>query len=144
MLLKNTNEGGVGLGVAGHGPIRFEPGEVKDVPDAVLAKAKLDPANAALLAEGGPLVEVTGNPHARPGSPALTNPSGSPEDIAKINAAAEKARAEAEQREKDEAAKAELERAAAEQKAKDEAAAKAAVEAKPESKAESKKGAGTK
>lgn len=124
MLIKNIAEGGRGLGVKGHGNICFAPGEVRDVDDAIIELALQDPANAATLTEEGGLVEapkeIGGNPHAKPGSPALTNPSGSPEDIAKIEAAAAAARAEA-----DERAKVEAEKQAA-----DDAAKAAAVPAK--------------
>jgi hypothetical protein len=58
MKIKNTAPGGRGIGVAGIGVITWAPGEVKEVDDAVIAKAKADPANAAALAEGGELVEV--------------------------------------------------------------------------------------
>jgi hypothetical protein len=124
MLIKNIAEGGRGLGVKGHGTISFAPGEVREVDDSIIEIALQDPANAATLTEEGGLVEapkgIAGNPHAKPGSPALTNPSGSPEDVAKINAAAAAARADAEAR-----AKADAE---AEAKRADEEKAKAAAE----------------
>lgn len=49
---KNTAAGGKGIGVGGR---NFEcgPGEVIDIPDALVEKAKEDPTNAALFGEGG-------------------------------------------------------------------------------------------
>lgn len=99
MKIKNTAKGGRGLGVGGS-TIEWAPGEVKDVEASVIAEAMKDPANAELL--GADLVEVVEGRL----PPALTNPSGSPEDIAKIEAAAQKAREDADAQAKaDEAAR---------------------------------------
>lgn len=65
MKLKNIAAGGRGIGVAALDPkepgthIEWAAGETKDVDDAVIARAKKDPANAEVLGEGGDLVEVT-------------------------------------------------------------------------------------
>lgn len=56
MRIKNIAPGGRGIGVAGVGVISWAPGEVKDVADDVIAKAKKDPANAGCLTEEGGLV----------------------------------------------------------------------------------------
>lgn len=66
MLIKNIAAGGRGIGVAAVDPtkepgthIEWTAGETKDIDAAVIARAKKDPTNAALLADGGDLVEVT-------------------------------------------------------------------------------------
>lgn len=56
MKIKNITGGGRGLGVGpmpgvdGNVTIEWAAGETKDVDPAIIAKAKKDPANAALLA----------------------------------------------------------------------------------------------
>lgn len=100
MKLKNIAEGGRGFGVAGvAGGIEFAAGEIKDVSDDIVARAKKDPTNSGMFAEGGCFVEVTGTAAKVPA-----------EDEARLKAEAE---AKAKQDAEDEAARKAAEDAAA-------------------------------
>jgi len=76
---KNTAPGGRGIGVGGTS-YECGAGAVIDIPDAIVAAAKADPASAAMFGEGGFVpVSAEAPPAPAPVAPAAPAPATKPE-----------------------------------------------------------------